>query len=96
MLVPLYSLPYRPKGLEVELSSYGLALSTPRKVPSSATKTGGFAWEAGGTKVKIRSRRKWKAEGALLRSVLAGSLSFVGFALCSEMIGFMGFPFSLS
>jgi len=43
MLVALYSLPYRPKGLEVELRSKGLALSTPRKVPSSATNTGGFA-----------------------------------------------------
>ena len=60
MLLALYSLPYRPKGFEVELRSKGLALSTPRKVPSSATKTGGFAWEVGGKKAKIRSRRRWK------------------------------------
>jgi hypothetical protein len=64
MLVALYSLPYRPNGLEVELRSKVLALSTPRKVPSSATNTGGFAWEAGGTKVKIRSIKQWKAEGS--------------------------------
>jgi len=59
MLVALYSLPYRPKGLEVELRSKGLALSTPRKVPSSATRTGGFACEVGGTKAKNRSTRQW-------------------------------------
>jgi len=59
MLLALYSLPYVPKGLELELRSKGLALSTPRKVPSSATRTGGFACEVGGTKAKIRSRRKW-------------------------------------
>ena len=64
MLVALYSLPYRPKGLEVELRSKGLALSTPRKVPSSATKTGGFACEVGGTKAKNRSIKQWKAEGS--------------------------------
>jgi len=52
-----------PKGLEVELRSKVLALSKPRKVPSSATKTGGFAWEAGGAKAKIRSTRQWKVEG---------------------------------
>ena len=80
----------------MEFRSKGLALSTPRKVPSSATKTGGFAWEAGGAKAKIRSTRQWKVEGALLRSVSAGSLSFVGFSLCSKMMGFIGFPFSLS
>jgi hypothetical protein len=60
ILLALYSLPYVPKGLEVELRSKGLALSAPRKVPSSATRTGGFAWEAGGMRAKIRSRRKWK------------------------------------
>lgn len=81
MLVALYSLPYRPKGLEVELRSKGLALSTPRKVPSSATRTGGFACEVGGTKVKIRSRRKWKVRGGRWKNF--GNR-------------FMGFPFSLS
>lgn len=59
MLVALYSLPYVPKELEVELRSKGLALSTPRKVPSSATKTGGFACEVGGMKAKIRITRQW-------------------------------------
>lgn len=85
-----------PKGLEVELRSKGLALSTPRKVPSSATKTGGFAWEAGGTKAKIRSTRQWNVEGALLRTCPAMRGRFEGSSLCSKMMGFIGFPFGLS
>ena len=81
MLLALYSLPYRPKGFEVELRSKGLALSTPSKVPFSATRTGGFACEVGGKKVKIRSRRRWKVGGGRWKDLENR---------------FMGFPFSLS
>ena len=65
----------------MEFRSKGLALSTPRKVPSSATKTGGFAWEAGGAKAKIRSTRQWKVEGGRWKDLENR---------------FMGVPFSLS
>ena len=44
----------------MELRSKGLALSTPRKVPSSATRTGGFAKPRDGAEAEMRIKIKMK------------------------------------